>query len=292
MSVISPENVQVYEQQYQRWLADPQSVDEAWRAFCEGFDLGLQGRPSAHTEAQVGVLRLIFAHRDLGHRSAHLDPLSPPPEIDFELTLEKFGLTEANFDQTFGSNFESLSTATLRDILAALRQTYCGSIGYEYMHIQDQPIRAWIQERIEPRRSQPNMAREQQLSILMLLKEAENFEKFLHNRYLGQKRFSLEGAETLIPLLNSFVEQAPQAGVQEYVLGMAHRGRLNVLANILDKPYPEVFAEFEDYFRDEVTDGDGDVKYHLGFSSDLNVRGHVLHVSLTPNPSHLEAVNP
>ncbi|MFL5341470.1 MAG: 2-oxoglutarate dehydrogenase E1 component, partial [Gemmataceae bacterium] len=117
------------------------------------------------------------------------------------------------------------------------------------------------------------------------------FEKFLHNRYIGQKRFSLEGAETLIPLLNAFVERAPEQGVQEYVLGMAHRGRLNVLANILDKPYPEVFAEFEDYFRDDVADGDGDVKYHLGFSSDLNVRGHVLHVSLTPNPSHLEAVN-
>ena len=292
MSFISAENAQVYEQQYLRWRQDPQSVDEAWRAFCEGFDLGCQGQPSAQTEAQVGVLRLVFAHRDLGNRSAHLDPLSPRPDIDYELTLEKFGLTEQNLDQTFGSNFVSLPTGTLREILAALRQTYCGSIGFEYMHIQDQPIRAWIQERIEPRRSRPNMALEQQLSILMSLKEAENFEKFLHNRYLGQKRFSLEGAETLIPLLNSFVEQAPQSGVQEYVLGMAHRGRLNVLANILDKPYPEVFAEFEDYFHDEVTEGDGDVKYHLGFSSDLNVRGHVLHVSLTPNPSHLEAVNP
>ncbi|MFL5338834.1 MAG: 2-oxoglutarate dehydrogenase E1 subunit family protein, partial [Gemmataceae bacterium] len=163
MNAVSPLNGEIYEQQYRRWLENPDSVDETWRAFCQGFDLGLQGRPSAQTEAQIGVLRLVFAHRDLGHRSAHLDPLSPPPDIDFELTPEKFGLTETNFDQTYGSNFVSLPSATLRELLAALRQTYCGSIGYEYMHIQDQPIRGWLQERIEPRRSQSNMGREQQL---------------------------------------------------------------------------------------------------------------------------------
>ncbi|HEV3146487.1 MAG TPA: 2-oxoglutarate dehydrogenase E1 component [Gemmataceae bacterium] len=293
MSFSDPANLALLEEYQRQWAKDPASVPEVWRAFFEGFQFGGGGRPDEeHTNAQVGVLRLVFAHRDLGHRSAHLDPLNPAPAVIPELTLEFNGLTEAHLDRAFGSNFKSLEHTTLRTLLEAVRQTYCGMIGYEYLHIQDPKIRNWLQERIEPRRSQPNMSREQKIKILHDLHDAELFEKFLHNRFLGQKRFSLEGAETLIPLLNAFVDRAPDFGVSEYVLGMAHRGRLNVLANVLHKPLLELFAEFEDYFRDESADGDGDVKYHLGFASDVMVRGHLLHLTLTPNPSHLEAVNP
>ncbi len=291
MSFNPIQNSALLEEYERKWRTDPRSLDEAWRAFFMGFDFSGKERDRSHTEAQIGVLRLIFAHRDLGHRSAYLDALNPPPEIDIELRPERFGLTEAHFDEVYGTNFAGLPTSTLRGLLTALRTTYCGTIGYEYMHIQDPTVRHWIQDKIEPRRSRPNMGRDQKISILRSLYEAEMFEVFLHRRFINQKRFSLEGAETLIPLLDSFVERSPESGVHEYIFGMAHRGRLNVLANILNKPYPEIFAEFEDYFNDETTDGDGDVKYHLGFSSDVNVRGHVLHLSLTPNPSHLEAVN-
>jgi 2-oxoglutarate dehydrogenase E1 component len=161
------------------------------------------------------------------------------------------------------------------------------------MHIQDTRIRRWLQERMEPRRNRPNFGRVKKLAILKELFYAEMFERFLHTRYVGQKRFSLEGAETLIPVLEAFVEMAPETGVREIVMGMAHRGRLNVLANIIRKPYQEVFAEFEDNFLPDSIDGDGDVKYHLGFSGDrTNSTGKKLHLSLTPNPSHLEAVDP
>jgi len=291
MSLAVGSNVAILDDYYSRWKLNPRSVDETWRSFFEGFELGGHGRSAEHTEAQVGVLRLIFAHRELGHRSAHLDPLNPAPPIDDALTLERYNLGDQHLDQIYGSNFASIKEGKLRDILTALRQTYCGMIGYDYMHIQDPTIRMWIQERIEPRRSQPNMGREQKLNILRDLYEAELFEKFLHNRFQGQKRFSLEGAETLIPLLNAFVDQAPSYKIDEFVLGMAHRGRLNVLANVLNKPYQEIFAEFEDRFAEDTSDGDGDVKYHYGFSGDVNVRGHPVHLSLTPNPSHLEAVN-
>src|SRR5262249_6731715 len=165
--------------------------------------------------------------------------------------------------------------------------------GVEYMHIQDTRIRRWLQERMEPRRNQPNFDRAKKVAILKNLHYAELFERFLHTRYIGQKRFSLEGAETLIPLLNAIVRKARREEVREIVLGMAHRGRLNVLANILRKPYQEIFAEFEENTLPEWKDGDGDVKYHLGFSSDrVNQQGQKIHLSLTPNPSHLEAVDP
>ncbi len=161
------------------------------------------------------------------------------------------------------------------------------------MHIQDTNVRGWITERIEPRRLQPDFALRQKLRVLMELHYAELFEKFLHTRYQGQKRFSLEGAETLIPVLDAIIDKGPVQGVKEFVIGMAHRGRLNVLANTLHKPYQEIFAEFEDNFLPDSTGGDGDVKYHLGFSSDcLTSRGEKIHLSLAPNPSHLEAVDP
>jgi 2-oxoglutarate dehydrogenase E1 component len=271
-------------------------VDESWRLFFEGFELGV-GRlatPALDSRCQTGIVRLIDAYRDLGHFIAHLDPLSEPRTSHELLELSEFGLDAADLDRTFDTSpFVGLPRATLRQLLAALRETYCRTIGVEYMHIQDTRIRRWLQGRMERCRNQPGFGRDKKLWILKELHYAENFERFLHTRFVGQKRFSLEGAETLIPLLSAVVEQSAERGAREIVLGMAHRGRLNVLANILRKPYQELFAEFEENYLPESRDGDGDVKYHLGFSSDrVTVRGHSIHVSLTPNPSHLEAVDP
>jgi 2-oxoglutarate dehydrogenase E1 component len=292
---VSRWNQDAIEAAYERWRKDPDLVDESWQWFFAGFDLGaVRMAPSFDARAQTGIVRIIDAYRDLGHFLAHLDPLSEPRTSHPLLELSEFDLQEADLDRVFDtSHFLGLPRATLRELLAGLRETYCRTIGVEYLHIQDTRIRRWLQERMEPRRNQPNFDRDKKQRILKHLHYAELFERFLQTRYVGQKRFSLEGAETLIPLLEAIVEKAPALEVREIVLGMAHRGRLNVLANILRKPYEEIFAEFEDNLLAETRDGDGDVKYHLGFSSDRTLPGGSrLHLSLTPNPSHLEAVDP
>jgi 2-oxoglutarate dehydrogenase E1 component len=288
-------NLDVLEGLYQQWRTDPESVDEQWRLFFEGFEFGLTGAASAaDTSAQIGVFRLIIAYRSRGHLLARLDPLNEPPPMLPQLDLPAFGLSEADLDRTFSTpHFLAQQRGTLRDLVTALRDTYCRTIGVEYMHIQDSVIRSWLQVKMEPRRNRPDMAQRQKIRILMELHFAELFEKFLHARFMGQKRFSLEGAETLIPILDAIAEKAADEGVRELVFGMAHRGRLNVLANVMHKPYEEIFSEFEDNFLPMSIDGDGDVKYHLGFSTDrTSARGNHIHLSLTPNPSHLEAVNP
>src|SRR5262245_11713555 len=290
------DNLELIEEMHRRGQADPAGVDPTWQAFFEGFELASRRAPATTTagQAQTGVVRLIYAYRDLGHLLAHLDPLSDPPRSHPMLELSAFGLSEALLDQTFDVSFFAglAAKATLRELLAALRETYCRTIGVEYMHIQDRTIRHWLRDRMEPRRNRPDLSLRQKLRVLMELHFAELFEKFLQTRFVGQKRFSLEGAETLLPVLDAVVEKGPELGVQEFVLGMAHRGRLNVLANILGKPYGDVFAEFED-IQPETTDGDGDVKYHLGFSSDrVTAQGGQVHLSLSPNPGHLEAVDP
>ncbi len=300
-------NLDAIEHAYQQWKVNPSSVEDSWRVFFEGFELGAGMRiapPSAtppggdtrggDSRQQAAVIRLIQTYRDLGHFLAHLDPLSPPRRSHPLLELSAFGLEEADLDRVYhAGTFLGLPQGKLRDIIEALRETYCRTVGVEYLHIQDTRIRQWLQERMEPNLNRPSYTRERKIRILKNLHYAEMFERFLHTRYVGQKRFSLEGAETLIPILEALVEKAPELGVGEMVMGMAHRGRLNVLANILRKPYEEIFAEFEENYLPESVDGDGDVKYHLGFSSDrLTGNGHRLHLSLTPNPSHLEAVNP
>jgi 2-oxoglutarate dehydrogenase E1 component len=290
-------NLEAIESLYERWRKDPAAVDASWRYFFEGFELA-QARPAPDAAAppatQTAIVRLISAYRDLGHFLAHLDPLSDPRESYPLLELSEFGLSEADLDRTFDTcYFVGLPRATLRELLKALRETYCRHIGVEYMHIQDTRIRRWLQERMEPQRNKPNFDRARKLRILESLHNAELFERFLHTRYTGQKRFSLEGAETLIPLLDAVVEKAPDLDVREIILGMAHRGRLNVLANIVRKPYEDIFAQFEDKYLPDSLDGDGDVKYHLGFSGERVVAsGKHIHLSLSPNPSHLEAVDP
>ena len=295
-------NLELIEDYYQRWRNDPASVDESWRIFFEGFDLGrTAGVPGGAAEvdldaarAQAAVTRLIAAYRELGHCLADLDPLrlTPPPDSHEALELSAFGLTTADLDKAFYTRLTNPPLAPLRKLIEVLRETYCRKIGVEYMHIQNPKIRSWLQERMEPVRNHPQFDLRKKRRILLKLNAAELFEKFLSTRYIGQKRFSLEGGEVLIPLLDSVIERSATYGVREIVIGMPHRGRLNVLANILNKPYGMLFAEFEENLPETVA-GDGDVKYHLGFSADYTTADkQTIHLSLTPNPSHLEAVNP
>ena len=243
---------------------------------------------------QEKVGELINAYRIRGHLFANLDPLGllqpPPPELE----IEHFGLSDQELDKPFatGDFAARKGEMTLREILAYLKRTYCRTIGVEYMHGEDPAIKRWLQERMEAAQNTPTLSREQKLRILARLTDAETLETFLHRKYIGKKRFSLEGAESLIPLLDWLVEEFGRQGGEEIVLGMAHRGRLNVLVNVLGKGLRELFAEFEDT-EIETMMGRGDVKYHLGYSGDRTLPdGRSMHLSLAFNPSHLEIVDP
>jgi len=250
---------------------------------------------------QAAVLQLINAYRVRGHLIANLDPLGSEPSYHPELDPATYGLTIWDLDREFltGSLGEALGgdepqpVATLRQILENLRQTYCGKIGCEYMNIQHPEQKRWLQLRMEPKANNWPLEPERRLRILERLIQAEEFEHFLHSRFVGQKRFSLEGSETAIAILDQFLERAATTGVEEVVIGMAHRGRLNVLANVIGKPLTQIFSEFEGDPDPASTQGSGDVKYHLGASGvHLSSAGRAVKVSVAPNPSHLEAVNP
>jgi len=288
----------------EQWLRDPGSLDATWQAFFEGFELArregedrlsaLKAREAEQAAAQSRVASLIFAYRNLGHLLAHTNPLTPPPESHPDLALERFGFSEADLDRSFDTgHLHAPQQATLREILAILRETYCGRVGVEYLHIQDTAQRRWLQARMEPLRNSPPFYRERKLHILRALIDAELFETFTHTRYMGQKRFSLEGAESVIAALRALVELAPDLGIEEVVMGVSHRGRLNILANVLQKSYAAIFSEFEDITLPGAFSGDGDVKYHKGYTSDYKTdTGRHVHLTLTANPSHLEAVAP
>ena len=238
---------------------------------------------------------MIDARREYGHYLADLDPLKLTPSRKTHELLEPsaFGLTEADLDHMFYNRVSDGGSSSLRELIAILRATYCRTIGVEFMHIRDVAIRKWLLERMEPVRNRPVFDIKKKRRIVYKLNEGELFETFLHKNYVGQKRFSLEGGEMLIPLLDAVIERAGSRGVKEIVMGMPHRGRLNVLVNILNKPYGMVFNEFEGNHLPETVGGDGDVKYHLGFSADhVTVDKQTIHLTLTANPSHLEAVNP
>ena len=291
---------------YERWRQDPDSVEPTMRAFFAGMEFGGNGNghlaqdlagatASADVLRQTGVVRLVNAYRELGHLEAHLNPLeeTPPPPHPM-LTLDRFGLSQrdldANVDVSMVHGMKGLGR--FGDLVDAMRQTYCGTVGVEFMSLTDVAARQWLSETMEPRRNRPRMPLRQKYRVLMTLHQAVLFEEFLHKKYQSQKRFSLEGGETLIPVLDALVSKSPSLGIRELVIGMAHRGRLNVLVNILGKSFEEVFNEFEDQYTPDLPGGDGDVKYHLGFSADVvNTAGKV-HVSLAPNPSHLEIIDP
>jgi 2-oxoglutarate dehydrogenase E1 component len=282
---------------YERWREDPGALSATWQAFFQGFDLAMCDRACVSGEkaqAQSRVVGLIDAFRRSGHTSAWLDPLQDRPALHESLRLEAHGFGQKDLRRVFDKgDFGTPGQATLEEIHGALQRTWCGSIGTEFMHIQQRELRAWIQAHLETAGGRPSTSEQHKRDILERLIDAEVFETFLHTRYRGQKRFSLEGAEAAIPALHALVELAPKTGVKEIVLGMAHRGRLNVLANIMDKSYAEIFSEFEGSFVPGQVYGNGDVRYHKGFSSDhFNRDGEVVHISLTANPSHLEAVDP
>ena len=308
------ENAALLEDYYEQWKLDPDSVDATWGSFFEGFELGLQTQPSkADRKAAKGgtapiadpsapsvrlkqarLYNLLFAYRMLGHRLATLDPLGFNKTEMPELSLENFHFTEADLDSVFDAGtLAGGGELPLREILAILQDTYCGNIGVEYMHMQVFTERRWIRDRIEGARGRPAFSREKKQRILTNLLRAEEFESFLHTRYVGQKRFSLEGGETLIPMLDAIVESCPRLGLSQIIMGMAHRGRLNVLTNILGKDYKFLFNEFADNYIPQAVHGDGDVKYHLGYDAvQTTSTGDQVGISLAPNPSHLEAVDP
>jgi 2-oxoglutarate dehydrogenase E1 component len=316
-------NAPFVEALYESYLNNPQSVPEEWREYfdkmqvlpgpAEGRDVahapiveafaqrakqGLLRAPAAPAEPgverkQVYVQMLINAYRFIGNRWAELDPLKrmPRPPVA-ELEPAYYDLTEADLETVFNTGtLVGPERASLREILQQLRETYCGTIGAEYMYISDPAQKRWIQSRLEAARGRPQLAPEVRRRLLERLTAAETLEKYLHTRYVGQKRFSLEGGETLIAMMDELVQRAGAHGVEELVIGMAHRGRLNVLVNTLGKSPKDLFAEFEGKSEAGSTSL-GDVKYHLGFSSDVSTPGGPVHLTLAFNPSHLEIVNP
>jgi 2-oxoglutarate dehydrogenase E1 component len=299
-------NAPVVEEYYAKWLEEPTAVDEKWQAFFQGFALGSAGQPpagaddgaapgAASVERQARVDELVQAYRSLGHTLARIDPLETEAPEQPLLTLEALGFSEADLDQPVSSRyFLGGKTMSLRDMISALQRIYCGKIGAEFMHIQSTKVRNWVRDRLEIWLDTTSPPPEVQHRILRRLLAAESFERFLHTRYVGQKRFSLEGGESLMPLLEAVLERCPSNGIQELVMGMAHRGRLNVLANFLKKSFEMIFTEFSENFQPDLANGDGDVKYHLGYESERELPDgkSTVRVQLASNPSHLEAVDP
>ena len=300
-------NADVIEAMYRIWLDNPDGVDPTWRAFFQGFSLGSSGgsiagalegqgaaAPIIDSLKQSHVHYLVAAYRAIGHLQAHLDPLSPPPPPTPKLALGVFQLGEGDLETSFDvGSYLGGGQMKLRDVIASLHGTYCGHVGVEYVHIQDQDCRLWLQERIESTGLKPTFTRAQKVRILRRVHKAELFEKFLHTKYVGQKRFSLEGGETIIAALDAVIDHCPEAGVEEIVMGMAHRGRLNVLGSVMRKSFDQLFDQFSENYIPDTVGGDGDVKYHLGYESLLTTTsGGKVDVRLASNPSHLEIVDP
>lgn len=301
MPYTGPWSGEYIEAQHQRWKENPDQVEKDWQFFFSGFELGLTKSPLPEGTCDATMVRkqsrveaLIYRYRDIGHLLACLDPLATCLLDHPLLEPEVFGLGPEDMDESFYMpGVADEVPMLLKNILSHLRQTYCHSIGVEYMHLQDPEEREWLRSRMEGSQNQPNLTPEEKIRILNKLSQAKRFEQFLHKKYLGQKRFSLEGAEVIIPMLDMLLHQAGTHKCEEALLGMAHRGRLNVLVNIFGKTYEDVFREFEDTINREGQVGTGDVKYHKGFKAPFKLYdGRDMLIMLANNPSHLEAVNP
>ena len=308
-SAFAEDNAGFLEDLYERFLRDPESVDASWREKFRSiqhetplreFPARVPASPdrAEFEEAlrkQAAVDRLIYQYRTRGHQAADNNPLKrSPPALLPDLNPARYGLDEADLERPFYIDIlRDSRRMPLREIVARLRRTYCGAIGSEYMHIVDSDIKEWVRERLEnsPGWSLPDT--ESKRWLLRMLTAAEGIEKYLHRKYVGQKRFSLEGAESLIPLLDELIQRAGEQGTREIVIGMAHRGRLNVLINILGKKPGSLFQEFEGTYTSAPPHASaGDVKYHMGFSSDLETPSGPLHLAMAFNPSHLEIISP
>lgn len=289
---------------YQQFLQDPDSVESSWKSFFSGFefartnydqDVGVQTGsdvPEAFRK-EFNVINLINGYRTRGHLFTDTNPVRDRRKYSPTLELKNFDLSENDLGSVFkAGSIIGIGPAKLSAIIEHLEQTYCASIGAEYKYIRNPEVVNWLEQRMEGSRNTANFSIEKKRRILSKLNEAVAFENFLHTKFVGQKRFSLEGCETLIPALDAVIESGAEQGIKEFVIGMAHRGRLNVLANIMGKTYEEIFEEFEGLEHSGIEYA-GDVKYHLGFSSDVDtLSGKKIHLSVAPNPSHLEAVDP
>jgi len=299
-------NLELIEENYRRWQDDPKSVDSSWSAFFEGFELGnLPQRngaaaatatapaPVRESPLQTRIDGLVYAYRTLGHTIARVNPLAEKRPENPLLSLRELGFTEKDLDLTVSSKFfMDNRQMTLREMIACLEKIYAGSIGAEFVHIQNPRIRNWVLHRLESRPDKRETPPKVQIALLRVLMEAETFEIFLHSRYIGQKRFSLQGAESLMIILDTVLHRSPSIGIEEICMGMAHRGRLNVLANFLRKSLKVIFTEFSENYIPDLVAGDGDVKYHLGYRTVRKLKSGEVEIRLSANPSHLEAVDP
>ncbi|MBN31078.1 MAG: 2-oxoglutarate dehydrogenase E1 component [Crocinitomicaceae bacterium] len=297
LDFINQADPQAIESLYQQYRSNPDSVDSSWQLFFKGFDLATDSydadSASPKTLKEFQVINLIHAYRVRGHFFTKTNPVRARRVYRPDLRLENFGLSSADLDSVFQAGTEvGIGPSTLSEIIDHLELTYCHAIGIEYMSIQHVERQAWVREHIELA-NRPRIGVEDRVQILKKLAQATLFEEFLQKKFVGQKRFSLEGGETLIAALDALIEEGTKQGVKEVFIGMAHRGRLSTLAHILGKPYEEIFCEFEGKAYDEEGQFDGDVKYHLGYSRTLEAdTGEEVTISLAPNPSHLEAVGP
>ena len=305
-SIATRANLDLIEENYQRWQRNPALVDSSWSAFFEGFELGnlpekngAVAHAPAHVEGpesslQTRVDALVYAYRTLGHTIARVNPLADKRPENPLLTLRELGFNEKDLDLQVASKFFfDNKKMTLREMIALFEKIYAGSIGAEFMHIQNTRIRNWVRHRLESRPEKQATSRHVQVALLRALLEAESFEIFLHARYVGQKRFSLQGAESLMVILDTILHKCRGAGIEEICMGMTHRGRLNVLANFLRKSLTVIFTEFTENYIPDLVAGDGDVKYHLGYHTVRKLAsGAEVEIRLSANPSHLEAVDP
>lgn len=298
-SYLSSAQPAFFEQMYEEYKKNPSGVDPSWQQFFDGYELASTsfeakgGVVPENVQKEFNIITLINAYRTRGHLFTRTNPVRDRRPYTPTLDLENFGLSASDLDKTFQAGKEvGIGASTLREILDHLQKIYCESIGVEYMYIRNPEEVEWIKSKIHENDNHPNYNKERKLEIFQNLNKAVGFENFLQTKFVGQKRFSLEGAESLIPALDEVIEKGAELGAEEFVFGMAHRGRLNVLTNTFGKPYEDVFTEFEgkDYADPFY---EGDVKYHLGFSINKKTKiGTSVHLSLTPNPSHLEAVDP
>ncbi|HEU0136857.1 MAG TPA: thiamine pyrophosphate-dependent enzyme, partial [Flavobacterium sp.] len=314
-SFLNAAHTEFFADLYDQYLINPDSVEPSWRSFFQGFDFGMATYNDENPAVQMAeyaanqsnqdwsivsdklqkefnVLKLIDAYRHRGHLFTKTNPVRERRTYTPTLDLENFGLSSADMNTVFdAAKVMKLAPCSLAEILGHLNKIYCQSIGIEYMYIREPEVIQWIQEKIGYNDNQPKLSTDEKKHILEKLNEAVSFETFLHTKYVGQKRFSLEGGESIIPGLDALIESAAEKGVEQFVMGMAHRGRLNVLANIFGKSTQDIFSEFDGKDYDDDALFDGDVKYHLGLTSDRKTQsGKNININLAPNPSHLETV--
>jgi 2-oxoglutarate dehydrogenase E1 component len=306
-SFLNAAHAQFFSDLYDQYIQNPDGVEPSWRAFFQGFDFANEFNDNNNTivdyannncedivgkiEKEFNVIKLIEGYRSRGHLFTKTNPVRDRRSYDPNLSIENFGLNQADLEIIFdAAKLLGIQPCSLRNIIKHLDSIYCQSIGVEYTYIRKPEVREWIQNKLNINDNQPVFSEQEKKHILKKLNEAVSFENFLHTKYVGQKRFSLEGGESIIPALDALIEAAAEKGVEQFVMGMAHRGRLNILANIFGKPTQDIFSEFDgkDYDKEYF---DGDVKYHLGLTANrLTASGKSINLNLAPNPSHLETV--